>query len=128
MAKTLGDLVTEARRQIREVDAETLDDWIRSRDDLLVVDVREADEFHEGHIPDAVLVPRGLLEGAADPDYKHRHPLLCDARDRPVVLYCAGGGRAALAAATLQVMGFEEVYNLAGGMEVWEAEGLPVAY
>lgn len=126
MAKTLGDLVAEARRQIREVDAETLDDWLRSRDDVLIVDVREMDEFHEGHIPGAILVPRGTLEGAADPGYKHRHPILCNARDRPVVLCCASGGRAALATATLQTMGFEEVYNLSGGFEIWEAEGLPV--
>lgn len=126
MAKTLGDYVAEARRRIQEVDAETLDDWTRTRDELLIVDVREPEEYRDGHIPGAILVPRGTLEGAADPGYRHRHPALCDARARPVVLYCASGGRSAMATATLQDMGFEEVYNLAGGFEVWEAEGLPV--
>lgn len=127
MARTLGDFIAEARRRIQEIDAEILEDWIRSRDDLLLVDVREADEFQDGHIPDAILIPRGMLEAAADPGTRHRHPLLCDARCRPVVVYCASGGRSALAASTLQEMGFEEVYSLAGGLDVWEAEGFPLA-
>ena len=126
MAKTLGEFIAEARRQIQEIDADSLEDWTRGRDDLLLVDVREPEEFQVGHLPGAILVPRGTLEAAADPGTKHRHPLLCDARCRPVVLYCASGGRSALAARTLQEMGFEEVYSLAGGMDVWEAEGFPV--
>lgn len=126
MAKSLGDFIAEARRCIQELDAESLEDWLHSRDDLLLVDVREPNEFQAGHLPNAILVPRGMLEAAADPGTKHRHPLLCDARCRPVVVYCASGGRSAMAARTLQDMGFEEVYSLAGGLDVWDAEGFPV--
>ncbi|MGC8504827.1 MAG: rhodanese-like domain-containing protein [Acidithiobacillus sp.] len=126
MAKSLGDYIREARRQIREIDCDTLEDWLRSRDDVLVVDVREADEYLEGHLPDAILVPRGNLEALADPDYGHHHPQLAAARDRPVVLYCTSGARSALAALTLQEMGFAQVYNLAGGLDVWDAEDKPV--
>ena len=94
--------------------------------DVLIVDVREPQEFAQGHIPGALNVPRGTLEGAADQGYKHRVQTLCDAQTRDVVLYCATGGRSAMAAKTLQEMGFTRATSLAGGIEMWAAEGLPV--
>jgi len=126
MAKTLADFVRAARERTQEVDADTLNDWLEAGDDLLLVDVREPEEFAAGHLPGAVNVPRGVLEGAADPNYKHRHPQLCQARERRVVVYCQTGGRSAMAAATLQEMGFGEVWNLAGGIECWEGEDYPL--
>lgn len=126
MTKRLADFVAEARQRIHEIDASELDEMIENHEDLLIVDVREADEFEKGHIPGALNVPRGLLEGAADPNYKHRVDTLCDARERPVVLYCQTGGRSAMAADTLTQMGFAKAWNLAGGIELWDAEGLPV--
>ncbi len=127
MAKKLGDFVREARARIHEITADELDEMIEDHSDLLIVDVREPDEYAHGHIPGALCVPRGLLEGAADPDYKHRVEELCNAHERTVVLYCQTGGRSAMAADTLGQMGFSKAWNLAGGIEVWEAEGLPVA-
>lgn len=126
MAKRLGDFVAEARARIQEIAADELDEMIEDHDDILIVDVREADEYARGHIPGALLIPRGLIEGAADPGYKHRVETLVDARDRTVVLYCQTGGRSALATDALNQMGFVKAVNLAGGIEVWEAEGLPV--
>lgn len=126
MPKKLGDFVAEARARIQEVSADELDEMISARDDLLIVDVREAWEYATAHLPAARLVPRGTLEGAADPHYKHRDPVLCQAYARPIVLYCQTGGRSAMAVATLNEMGFHEVYNLAGGIEIWEAEDYPV--
>lgn len=126
MPKKLGDFVSEARANIKEISADDLDEMIQERDDLLVLDVREADEYAEAHIENAVLVPRGTLEGAADPNYKKRHPVLCQAQQRPIVVYCETGGRSAMAAHTLTEMGFAEVYNLGGGIEMWEAEDYPV--
>jgi rhodanese-related sulfurtransferase len=73
-----------------------------------------------------MLVPRGLLEAAADLSYAKRVQSLVDARDRPVVLYCATGGRSAMAAFTLKLMGFKNVYSLAGGIVQWSAENRPV--
>lgn len=126
MPKKLGDFVSEARAHIDEVSPDDLDELMRAREDLLVLDVREPDEYSDSHIEGAVLVPRGTLEGAADPNYKKRHPVLCQAHARPIVIYCETGGRSAMAAHTLKQMGFAEVYSLGGGIEMWEAEDYPV--
>ena len=126
MSMTLGDFVAAARARIQEITAEDLDLQLEENEDILVVDVREPQEFAGGHIPGALNVPRGLLEGAADPGYKLRIEPLCSARDRTVVVYCETGGRSAMAAAVLQDMGFGKVLNLAGGSVLWTAEGLPL--
>jgi sulfur-carrier protein adenylyltransferase/sulfurtransferase len=84
----------------------------------LFVDIREHDEWDEGHIPGAVHVPRGNLESrieAAIPE-----------RDRAVVLYCASGARSAFAAKTLGELGYANVRSLAGGFVDWKRSGLPV--
>jgi len=126
MAKTLMDFVKEARSQTNEISIDDLFEIIEDEPELLILDVREESEYAAGHLENAVLVPRGTLEGAADPAYKKRHPELCQARERPIVVYCATGGRSALAALTLTQMGFETVYNLWGGYELWESEDHPV--
>lgn len=127
MPKKLRDFVAAARGRVREISPEGLEALRAEREDVLILDVRETYEFEEGHIEGAHCIPRGLLEPAADPDYKRPDPVLSTAYQRPVVLYCSTGGRSALAAATLMDMGFEQVYNLAGGCENWEAEDLPLA-
>ena len=97
---------------------------IENHDDLLIVDVREVGEFQRGHIPGALLIPRGILESAADASCKLGVDRLRDARRQTVVLCCQNGARSALAADTLQQMGFDKVYNLAGGIDLWQAEGM----
>ena len=113
--KTAHDLVLEAKAQIREVALEEAETAIRAADVLL--DVREADEFHAGHIPGALNIPRGLLEFKLSDD-----PALC-ARELNIVLYCKTSGRAALAACSLQAMGYRQVQSLAGGFDAWSAAG-----
>jgi len=113
MTKTYSDLMREVRATIREVlpaEAELLGDT-----GVRIVDVREASEWEEGHIPGATHVPRGFLESrieAAVPD-----------RDAPVVLYCAGGVRSALAARQLAELGYTDVRSMAGGFQQWKSEG-----
>lgn len=126
MAKSLLDFVKEARQSIDEISLDDFLDMIEEEPDLMILDVREESEYATSHIENSVLVPRGTLEGAADPHYKKRHPELCQARERPIVIYCSTGGRSAMAAATLKAMGFERVYNLLGGLELWEAEDFPI--
>ena len=120
MPKNLGDFIRAARSRIREMDAESARERLA---DLLVIDVREAEEFALGHLPGARCIPRGLLEAAADATYKGRDECLCRAAAREILLYCSTGARSALAAVTLQEMGFERVHSLAGGTELWVAEG-----
>lgn len=124
--KTLADLVSEARARIREWDADELHTQLTSGADVLLIDVREPDEYARGHLPGSLLLPRGLLEAAADPSNRHRVAAVHSARERTVVLICDTGARSALAADTLQQMGFRQVYNLAGGIQLWEAEDYPV--
>ena len=83
----------------------------------LIVDVRNEDEWARGHIADAVLVPLPVLHTRLD----------AIPRDRPVILHCQRGSRSAVAAATLDAFGFDDVHELSGGMSAWEAAGHPVA-
>ncbi|CAD5376837.1 Rhodanese-related sulfurtransferase [Pseudomonas sp. OF001] len=116
--KNAHDLVAEAKARIDEIDLDTAEAAIRNADALL--DVREADEFHAGHIPGAVNIPRGLLEFrlSASPELS--------ARDLNIVLYCKTSGRAALAACALQDMGYLNVQSIAGGFDAWSAAGKAV--
>ena len=126
MAKTLMDLVSAARGRVLEIDPAALRDELAAGD-LLLVDVREPDEHRLGHLPGAVLIPRGTIEPAADHHFPKRHPELSQARKRRVVLYCATGGRSALACDVLQEMGFENVASLAGGYAAWQEAEFEVA-
>jgi rhodanese-related sulfurtransferase len=123
---SLMDFVNAARAGIKEVSPAELQSMMETTDDLLVVDVREASEHEQGHLKGAMLVPRGILEAAADLEYPKHQPELSGARERPVAVYCATGGRSAMAALTLQLMGFKSVVNLAGGITRWQQEDRPV--
>ncbi|MBN8763189.1 MAG: rhodanese-like domain-containing protein, partial [Thiobacillus sp.] len=100
-------------------------DKLNAREDLLLLDVREPGEFQDGHIRSAQLVPRGVIEAAADPAYPKHLPELAAARDRQIVVYCATSGRSAMAAAVLQMMGFRNVLNMEGGYTRWVDDGMP---
>ncbi|RBP04088.1 rhodanese-related sulfurtransferase [Roseiarcus fermentans] len=89
--------------------------------DVLVVDVRDAPEVEQsGRIAGAVHISRGMLEFRADPESPYYDKRF--ARDRTVLVYCASGGRSALAGKALKDLGFERVYN-AGAFKDWAAAG-----
>jgi len=113
MRQSYRELVAAAKQHIREIDPEALEERLG---ELVVVDVREADEFEQGAIPGAVFVPRGLLESSIASHLPQP--------DHEVVLYCGGGARSALAARTLQTMGYTNVWSLEGGFTRWKREGL----
>lgn len=123
MAKSVGELVAEAQSQIESVSPQGASTEAASGAAVLL-DIREPVEW-EHHIAGAVQVPRGLLEFVADPA-SPRHNAELDP-DRRVIVYCRSGHRAALAAVTLQSMGFENVANLEGGITAWREAGLPMA-
>ena len=128
MAKTLSDFISAARERVTDIQADDLEELLEDNEDVLLVDVREPYEYEKAHIPGAILVPRGMLEGAADPNNAHRIEALYSAREKPVVIYCETGARAAMAVDTLQQMGFANVKNLAGGIKMWEAEDLDIEH
>jgi rhodanese-related sulfurtransferase len=116
--KTAQDLVAEAKSCTQEITLKDAEQAIRQAD--VLIDVREADEFAAGHLAGAVLIPRGLLE------FKLSAMPALASRDIQVILYCKTSGRAALAAQTMQAMGYLNVQSIAGGFDAWMAEGKPV--
>jgi molybdopterin/thiamine biosynthesis adenylyltransferase/rhodanese-related sulfurtransferase len=114
---TYRELLQQTRSEISEVDATEARTRIESGEPV-VVDVREQDEWDEGHIPGAVHVPRGHLES--------RIERLAPDPSRPVVIYCSAGNRSAFAAKTLGELGYEDVVSLAGGFTDWKRNGFPV--
>jgi sulfur-carrier protein adenylyltransferase/sulfurtransferase len=128
MPKSLADLVREALAEVREVAPDEVRVLLDrpDRDGFELVDVREPDEFAEGHLPGARLYPRGFLEVRADLEHRKRDAWLSAARSRPLILYCGGGHRSALAAQSLQRMGFTNVASMAEGWTGWTKRGYPV--
>ena len=127
MSLTVRDLIAAARTRIREVQpAELLE---LQGFGCPVVDVREPEEFAEGHIPGAVNIPRGLLEFEVDghPAVRYETAEALAHRERPVILYCLSGGRSALAAEALLRLGFTNPMSLDHGILGWEDAGPPVA-
>jgi sulfur-carrier protein adenylyltransferase/sulfurtransferase len=111
------ELLQQVKSEIGEVDASRARELIDSGAPLLL-DVREQDEWDEGHLPGAVHIPRGHLESRierAEPDHS-----------RQIVVYCAAGNRSAFAAKTLEELGYEDVVSLSGGFTDWKRNGFPV--
>ena len=112
-AKTLKDFVTEAKSQIEEVGINEIAPLLA--EGYQVLDVREPGEFLEGTIKGAINVPRGVLEPAADLEFKGREEL--QDRDKKWLLVCATSGRSAMAAYILKQMGFKNIKNIDCGMQ-----------
>ena len=124
----LMDFVRAAKACIQEIPPQAVLDKLKAKEDVLLIDVREHGEYEAGHIQGAHLVPRGIIEAAADPAYPKHFPELANARDRQIIVYCATSGRSAMAAAVLQMMGFKNVLNMEGGYARWVADGMPQAH
>lgn len=110
-------LLQDVKTRIRETDVEALR---AGQAGGLLIDVREPAEWEAGHIVGATPLPRGVLEGKIED--------LASDPDQPIVLYCASGGRSALAADSLQRMGYRNVLSLAGGFKAWQEAGYPVEH
>ncbi|EWH12170.1 rhodanese-related sulfurtransferase [Catenovulum agarivorans DS-2] len=111
-------LVNDARSRIKEIDIETYLQMVASNQQLLLVDVREQDEWQKDHLPNAVYLGRGVIERDIETLYPNK--------DLKLVLYCGGGYRSALAADSLSKMGYKNVINLDGGYRRWCSLNLPL--
>ena len=115
--KTGADLVAAARARITEVSpADAV--AAAGADNVVLLDVREPNEWNLGHAEGALHIPRGQLEGKVEGAIP---------REARVLVYCAGGSRSALAADTLQQMGYGNVASVRGGFRGWVDAGGPVA-
>lgn len=116
--KTLKDMLADARQVIPEQGPQELKRRIDANEPLVLIDVRDPDEYRDGAIEPAQNISRGFLEfrigtAAADPK-------------TPIVLYCQSGLRSMLAAKALHDLGYENVTNLQGGYQKWAQSGLPI--
>jgi len=118
-------MVAEAKGRVQNLSPEQVAAETDGGADVTLVDVREDDErAQNGAIPGAVRAPRGMLEFWADPTSAYHREEFDPARR--TILYCASGGRSALAADTLQRMGYGDVAHLDGSIKAWKEGGLPV--
>jgi molybdopterin/thiamine biosynthesis adenylyltransferase/rhodanese-related sulfurtransferase len=111
------ELLAQTRAGLQEVTVEELKRLLDSGNAVTLLDVREGDEVEAGRLPGSVHIPRGFLELRVEQALP---------REREVVVYCAGGTRSALAARTLEQMGYGRVRSLAGGYNRWTDAGFPV--
>src|SRR5947208_2613650 len=110
------NLVEEAKKNITEISPQ--DAGAKSKSgDAIIADVREKDEWDEEHIPDAIHLSRGTIEL----DIEEKAPDM----NAMIICHCGGGGRSALAADSLQNMGYKNVRSMAGGLKAWKSGGLP---
>ena len=110
------DLLAQAKSNIVEIDTHEAQQRI-DNGGVLVLDVREPDEFEQGALPGVLHIPRGHLEAQIEGRITDK--------DMPVVVYCAGGVRSAFAADTLRQLGYTNVVSMAGGFGKWKDEGRP---
>ncbi|MBC7881479.1 MAG: sulfurtransferase [Anaerolineae bacterium] len=109
-------LVIEAKKHIQECTVQTVHDRLEKGDSFVLVDVREDSEWQSGHIPGAVHLGKGVIERDVETKYPDSNT--------PLVLYCGGGYRSALAAEALQKMGYTNVISMDGGIRGWREAGL----
>jgi rhodanese-related sulfurtransferase len=111
-------IVTDARQRVRETNVEEVKTRLDRGDKVVLIDVREDNEFAKDHLPGAVHLGRGIIER----DIEQRYP---DTKTE-LVLYCGGGFRSALAADNLQKMGYTNVLSMDGGIRVWREKSYPL--
>ena len=114
MTKT--ELINKARQDVPEVTVEEVRRLVNGRADVTLIDVREQSEFDEGYLPGATFIPRGFLELRVEEKV---------AKDRDVIVYCAGGTRSLLAGRSLRELGYTSVRSMAGGFTKWKDSGNP---
>ena len=115
MAATYSDLVAQARKEIRDVSVDELKKRLAAGEPIVLVDVREKEEFRAGYLPGAISVPRGYLE-------QNIESKVAD-KNAKIVTYCAGGSRAVLAAQTLKQFGYTNVEFFGPGFPRWKDSG-----
>ena len=118
-----SDVVAKAKATIKECSVRDVHACLNA--DTVLIDIREPAEYQRGHIPGAIIIPRGLLEFEILPALERlgagSAPGECD-----IVLYCGTGGRSALAAKSLDAMGFRNVKSMDGGIVAWAEAKFPL--
>lgn len=114
------ELIRENLGDIRELMPWDLAARLKANPNLLIVDVREPDEYAAMHIPGSLNVPRGILESACEWEYEETVPELVEARDREIAVVCRSGYRSVLAVHSMQVLGYSNAVSLKTGIRGWK--------
>jgi molybdopterin/thiamine biosynthesis adenylyltransferase/rhodanese-related sulfurtransferase len=116
MAKSFQDIMAEARKEIPEVSAQQVNELLKNNGKSpVLLDVRESDEWRQGHLEGALSLPRGFLEIKVETALPNK--------ETPIIAYCAGGVRSLLAAKAMKEMGYQNVSSMAGGYAAWKNGG-----
>ena len=113
------ELVAQALQHVDELFPWDLEEKLRQQTGILLLDVREPDEYQAMHIRGSINVPRGVLESACEYDYEDTVPELVEAREQEVIVICRSGKRSALAAASMQQLGYQRLLSLKTGLRGW---------
>jgi rhodanese-related sulfurtransferase len=111
-------IVEESRKRVRETNVDEIKARLDHGDKFALIDVREDNEFVKDHLPGAVHMGKGIIER----DIEAKYPDTAT----PLVLYCGGGFRSAMAADNLQKMGYTNVISMDGGIRDWREKGYPL--
>ncbi len=117
--KTFDQMVAETATQINELMPWDVAEKIADKEPLLLIDVREADEFNSMHIAGSINIPRGILEAASELGYAETNSQLAAARNQQVIVICRSGKRSCMATHSLQQLGFEHAFSLKTGLRGW---------
>ena len=115
MSKTYQQLLEEARKLVPELSIDQVRAAVAGSKPPIVVDVREKEEYREGHLPGAISIPRGFLEMQIEGKV--------DDKDQPVIAYCQSGIRSLFAAKAMKDMGYRDVRSMTGGYGAWQGAG-----
>jgi rhodanese-related sulfurtransferase len=111
-------IVDDARKRVKETTVDDVKTKLDRGEKFLLIDVREDNEYAKDHLPGAIHLGKGIIER----DIEERVPDL----NAPMILYCGGGFRSALAADNLQKMGYTQVISMDGGIRGWREKGFPL--
>ena len=112
-------IVNDAKKRVKEADYRDIKKRLDAGEKMILVDTREDNEWARGHIPGAIHLGKGIIERDIEKTIPDKHA--------PLVLYCGGGFRSALAADNLQKMGYKNVISMDGGWRGWFESGFPTA-
>jgi rhodanese-related sulfurtransferase len=116
--KTPEQLVQEAKAAIKEVSIDDVKKMLDAKEDFILLDVRDKQEFVEGHLPEAINISRGMLEFKA--------AMIIPDKNSKIVVYCGLDLRGPLATKTMNDLGYKNAVNMVGGLKAWKGAGYPV--
>lgn len=115
----LDSMTEKCSKRVKELFPWELVDMMQQANNILIVDVREPNEYQFGHIQASINVPRGILETASTFGYEDTEPQLAGAKDKSIILACRSGKRSLWAGCTMQSLGFKNVFSLKTGIRGW---------